>query len=927
MLPRRFRNEWHMGGLLRAAAQYPARISCLVVGIKHRPSGLRSSTACRRMIGKDGCSTYVPARANRAYDHRFRLIRTAKTMGHQESVRELVSVFHPSNDPRPTLLLGAGASFSSGVPLADQAVKLIAKRVYADKVLGAKIIPENVKTSEWIEWLGKQPWFAPPPAAIGENFPNAVKYLLTPRDYRRRVLLDLMQAYRELGPGYKALAELVLRGLAGTILTTNFDDCILRALNSKRPHLRDIAQVNRGIGDVREFGLFRKAQVVWMHGTVEQYTDKNEKGEISNLDEPLRDLLAPLIASTPLVVVGYRGAEASIMEGFLARFEPHDFRHGLYWCVRKSEALHPKVEALAARVGTSFRLLEIDHFDALMTDLDRELANERRFVGVAGAGAASSFDDRITEGASVADLNLDLALRIMQEYNHKLGLGPVNSATLRQSLRELGLLTATDGGDAPTNGALLLFGKEPQRFFRHAVVSVTVGEKRRQVVGGNLIEQRLALLEWLGDKRVNPILKIKGKRRHEEQSAYHERALVELVVNCLVHRDYEIARPATIDVAPQSHIRFSNPGKPPQSVMSALAIDGDGAFSPVRDLTAPRNRSLCDVFFGMNAMERAGTGLSDIIQYAREARGTAIFRLPPWREEFVAEIFQAAASGARVARDTRPIGTYVINLLPFASLPESVSCVEVTGTLGDISKKVPIDDLGTAIIHGGELWTFAPAPIAATILADVMIEPHIRSVDRSKLEADADLKRKLSWLLRKHFERHLVVACGEVGLVFERNANGRWRAYFGGRKGKPLTLVYDTPHRSNVRRGVVKQRGEGDRAWFENEGFGYEIVNIGDMWGVRIKPFYMFTGPDAVTPLPNYARAGKATRRMRFDRNKNVDDDLVFWSRFISRGAAVVNIGQRNVDDLLLEGAFLTIDLPEEGLIEDDDTDKNQVPA
>ena len=46
-------------------------------------------------------------------------------MTHIESVRELASILNPENEARPTILLGAGASFSSGVPLADEAVKRI----------------------------------------------------------------------------------------------------------------------------------------------------------------------------------------------------------------------------------------------------------------------------------------------------------------------------------------------------------------------------------------------------------------------------------------------------------------------------------------------------------------------------------------------------------------------------------------------------------------------------------------------------------------------------------------------------------------------------------------------------------------------------------------------------------------------------------
>jgi hypothetical protein len=70
--------------------------------------------------------------------------------------------------------------------------------------------------------------------------------------------------------------------------------------------------------------------------------------------------------------------------------------------------------------------------------------------------------------------------------------------------------------------------------------------------------------------------------------------------------------------------------------------------------------------------------------------------------------------------------------------------------------------------------------------------------------------------------------------------------------------VYDTPRRKAVSRQVVKQRADGTRAWFENEGFGYEVVEIGGVWAVRIKPFYMF-------PAAMRARLYRASRGQRGD--------------------------------------------------------------
>ena len=66
---------------------------------------------------------------------------------------------------------------------------------------------------------------------------------------------------------------------------------------------------------------------------------------------------------------------------------------------------------------------------------------------------------------------------------------------------------------------------------------------------------------------------------------------------------------------------------------------------------------------------------------------------------------------------------------------------------------------------------------------------------------------------------------------------------------------------------------------------------------------------------------------MKLDRNKNVDDDLTFWSRFVSGGNQTINIGQEHVGDLILEGQFVTIEVPEEGLLRDAYERDDRMPA
>lgn len=131
-----------------------------------------------------------------------------------------------------------------------------------------------------------------------------------------------------------------MRGLVRTVLTTNFDPCLPDSLRARHPHIKHIAEVNRRPGDYGEFDIFNKCQIVCLHGKAEQYSDKNSLGEVGSLDDSLIQLLRPLRKASPVIVIGYRGSEPSIMEGLCGQSDSGrlDFRNGVYWCTREAKS-------------------------------------------------------------------------------------------------------------------------------------------------------------------------------------------------------------------------------------------------------------------------------------------------------------------------------------------------------------------------------------------------------------------------------------------------------------------------------------------------------------------------------------------------------------------------------------------------------------
>src|SRR5580698_4914770 len=116
----------------------------------------------------------------------------SEVTGNKDAVSALGSLLQSTDEPCPLILLGAGASFRSGVPTAADAVKQITRLVYSERVLRGARPPARVKPSEWESWLQQFDWFIPGPDRLAENFPLVVEKLLVPAEFRKRVLVDLM---------------------------------------------------------------------------------------------------------------------------------------------------------------------------------------------------------------------------------------------------------------------------------------------------------------------------------------------------------------------------------------------------------------------------------------------------------------------------------------------------------------------------------------------------------------------------------------------------------------------------------------------------------------------------------------------------------------------------------------------------------------
>ncbi|MFY9824611.1 MAG: ATP-binding protein [Thermoanaerobaculia bacterium] len=191
-------------------------------------------------------------------------------------------------------------------------------------------------------------------------------------------------------------------------------------------------------------------------------------------------------------------------------------------------------------------------------------------------GVLEPWDRRPCNDATINDLDL-LALRDalqrMEVFTPERGVEPYleKGVQITPFVPSLCIAEPLTGVLRPRNYAVLLFGREPQKFVpgAFAIYSAYPGRDRtdpvarRLEIAGTLLDQARRVQEQLDAEVV--ILFDKTDLKTPNAEKYPRRALQEAMVNALAHRDYELFDPARF-TSYQDRIEFISPGSLPYGV-------------------------------------------------------------------------------------------------------------------------------------------------------------------------------------------------------------------------------------------------------------------------------------------------------------------------------------------------------------------------
>ena len=274
------------------------------------------------------------------------------------------------------------------------------------------------------------------------------------------------------------------------------------------------------------------------------------------------------------------------------------------------EDRHPKMRALVHKVGGGVVRRKFDDCAALRTAVYASLVlylTERRLI------AATPFDAAPCRGASMDDLNIDGMKTFIRDARAARGFPLKESATAYELLTHLNLLS----GNSPTNAAVLLFSKNPQRFLPSSEIKCAHfhGTEVAKPIPSQKVFRGTAfdLVDQAVDFVMSKLALSVGTRAESAQApvAYEipREVVTEGIVNAVAHRDYSSNGSVQVMLF-VDRLEIWNPGELPTTLTLERLRQAHGSV--------PRNPLLAEPLYQTKYIERMGTGTRDMIRRCQE---------------------------------------------------------------------------------------------------------------------------------------------------------------------------------------------------------------------------------------------------------------------------------------------------------------------
>lgn len=279
--------------------------------------------------------------------------------------------FKRNIDVPHSILLGAGASITSGIQSAYDCIWEWKKDIYLSKNINASDYYKNYKDDSVREsiqkWLDSQAEY--PELDSNEEYSFFAERAYPISDDRRKYFQSLIEN-KQPYIGYKLLCLLAENNIIKSVWTTNFDGLIVRSA-----HQNGLTPIEINLDNVDS--IYRNQSnkellAIALHGDYKFSSLKNTTEELDTQNEVFVETLSNYHIDKNLIIIGYSGRDKSLMDALKNAFT----RKGagrLYWCGYGNN-ISDEVEDLLTTVrkaGREAHYIVTDGFDKTIIHLTK----------------------------------------------------------------------------------------------------------------------------------------------------------------------------------------------------------------------------------------------------------------------------------------------------------------------------------------------------------------------------------------------------------------------------------------------------------------------------------------------------------------------------------------------------------------------------
>lgn len=262
--------------------------------------------------------------------------------------------------PNYSILLGAGASITSGIRSGQTLIKDWKQEVYDELNTD-----ENVTIEEYF-MPGKAPSWYEESNAYSVLFENRFDL-----QRHRRMFVEREVSNAKPSMGYAYLVKLIENGFFNTVFTTNFDDLLNEAFYRFSNNRPIVCAHDSSISGVTVTST--RPKIIKLHGDYLYENIKATLRETESLETNMKLKFQEFAKDFGLIVIGYSGQDRSIMDilNYLLQKEDY-FKNGIFWCIKKGDYnISNELKKLLWKDRVYY--VEIDGFDELFAELNHRL--------------------------------------------------------------------------------------------------------------------------------------------------------------------------------------------------------------------------------------------------------------------------------------------------------------------------------------------------------------------------------------------------------------------------------------------------------------------------------------------------------------------------------------------------------------------------